>query len=66
MEVQLPALLGNYDRQTNQPANQWTGMSGHREITLSLKMFVVRRGTDGEPEVQLCGHQLQLNTSQSR
>ena len=33
MEVKLPALLGNYDRQTDRHA---TDRPGHREVTLPL------------------------------
>ena len=42
MEVKLPALLGNYDRQTNQPAdrptNQRTDRQVHREVKLLIKI----------------------------
>ena len=33
MEVEHPALFGNYDKQTNQPTNQWKDMRAHREVT---------------------------------
>ena len=43
MEVKLPALLGNYDRQTNQPADRPTNLRTddkqvHREVKLLIKM----------------------------
>ena len=34
MEVKLTALLGNYDRPTDQPTDQQTGKPGHRVVTL--------------------------------
>ena len=33
-DLQLPALLRNYDRPTNQPNGQQTDMRGHKEVTL--------------------------------
>ena len=36
MEKKLPALLGDYDRQTDQPIDQLTAML-HREGTLPLR-----------------------------
>ena len=44
METQLPALLRNYDRQTDRPSNQQTDMKGHREVPFLIrksKMFLV-------------------------
>ena len=40
MEVQLPALIGNYDRLTNRPTNQPTNrptdMRGHGEVIFPI------------------------------
>ena len=33
----LPALLGNYDRPTDQPINQPTERGAHRNIILSIR-----------------------------
>ena len=54
MVVNLPALLGNYDRPTNQPTNRPTDMvrSGHKEVSLPIDRFyfcpglINQRGTD--------------------
>ena len=39
MEVKVPALLGNYERQTNQP----TDISGYREVTLPISIYEIQQ-----------------------
>ena len=54
MVVNLPALLGNYDKPTNQPTNRPTDTvrSGHKEFSLPINRFyfcpglINQRGTD--------------------
>ena len=36
MEVQLHAISGNYDRQTDRPTNRQTGTRGHRVVSLQI------------------------------
>ena len=44
MAVKLPALLGNFDRQTNQPTKRQTHRPGHREV--SLQKILIKYNLD--------------------
>ena len=48
MEVQLKALLENYDRQTDgqttdRPIDQQTDRPDHKEVTLAIKNIYVKK-----------------------
>ena len=47
MEVKLPALLRNYDQQTDRPTNQptrCTDRQGHREVSLPIRKCKFSKG----------------------